>query len=63
MKKIRRTDAFISASKAIQKGNYDLANNIIEIIDKSIERDSRSKMISDTIVLKKGQKKYFGKQK
>ena len=59
MKKITRIDALVQATQAIQENDYQRANKILEIIDKSIAKDKANKTYTSEIILTREEKKYF----
>lgn len=59
MRKISRVDAFLQASEAIEKNDIVKANQILRIINKSIESDKKKRTYSEEIILTREEKKYF----
>lgn len=59
MRKITRIDALVQASQAIQENDFQRANKILEIIDRSIAKDKVKKTYTTEIILTREDKKYF----
>lgn len=59
MRKITRVDALKKVSEAIQEKDYERANKILEIIDRSIAADKRNNTYTSEIEIKREYKKYF----
>lgn len=59
MTKILRVDALVQISQAIQENDYQRANKMLEIIDKSIARDKANNTYSSEIQLSREEKKFF----
>lgn len=57
--KIKRVDALIQVTNAIEKNDYDRANKILQIIDRSIQSDKARNVYSTEIEIQKDEKKYF----
>ncbi len=57
--KIKRVDALIQVTNAIEENDYDRANKILQIIDRSIQSDKARNVYSTEIEIHKDEKKYF----
>ena len=61
MYKISKIDAFQTVVKYIDNDNYNFANAVMKIINRSINHDKKKKLLSDFIILNPKEEKYFEK--
>lgn len=61
MGKISKSQAFIDIVQAINNGQDKKANDMINIVGRSIAADNRSKVINPNVELKKNEKAMFSR--
>lgn len=62
MCKISKINAFKTVVRYMDADNYNSANAVMKIIDRSISHDRKNSMLSDYIKLNQKEKKYFEKK-
>jgi len=62
MYKISKTDAFETVVKYMDDDNYNSANAVMKIINRSINHDRKKNILSDYIKLNQKEEKYFEKK-
>lgn len=62
MYKISKTDAFETVVKYMDDDNYNYANAVMKIINRSINHDRKKNVLSDFIKLNQKEEKYFEKK-